>query len=76
MKYRCDNPKCKGKGWIEFLGVYNEDFAEKPLFTEVRRATYEMNEDGDTVGLLDWDDEPLEPIKCAYCDKPAKAIKE
>jgi len=73
MRYVCPNRKCPrvhdlDADLMKFAGME----LDEPRFTEVRRATYEINEDGDTLGLLDWADEPLEPVKCAHCGTVAK----
>jgi len=70
MRYRCDNVRCPAK----FPAVIGGE-PEKPRFREVRLATYEVDEDGDTMDLLDWDNQDRIPVVCDYCGKPAKVMK-
>ena len=67
MKYKCVYPKCPA----QFAAVVGAGEPEPPLFEEVRLATYEIDEDGTTLGLLSWEDAG-QPVVCAYCHQPAK----
>ena len=71
MRYRCDNAKCPNK-FAVVVGMPEE--AGSPRFQEVRLATYEVDEDGSTLDLLDWGDTG-KPVTCAYCHKPAKVLR-
>ena len=72
MKYYCTNKNCEGK----FAMVMGVGEPEEPRFIENRVCSFEIDENGLTLGMEDMEDESHGRVVCPYCGKSATVRKE